>query len=331
MSFIVRKPGLLATVQDLGRYGHQKYGVSASGAMDPAAARTANLLVGNDGNAAVLELTLAGAELAAEEDALIAICGGDMAPHADGSPVPQWRPVPLRQGSVLRFAARKSGCRVYVAAAGGFGVPLELGSASTYIRAGIGGLEGRALRAGDRLPVQPAKPGSLAAQMLAHFRTGAPAPNWHAEHFVVSHAGGAAAVRAIAGPDAGALTAESRAALFGEPFRLSVHSDRMGCWLEGPALELAAPREPLSEAVALGTVQLPPGGRPIVLLADRQTTGGYPKIAYVATVDIPVLAQLAPGDPIQFEEIGLEEAERLLLEAERDMAQLETALRLKFV
>ncbi|RCW51870.1 biotin-dependent carboxyltransferase family protein [Paenibacillus prosopidis] len=329
----VLRPGLLTTVQDLGRYGFQKYGVVAGGVMDTGAARTANWLVGNADREAVLEITLTGTELVIESEMVIAVCGGDMSVTIDGQAMPLWRPVLIRAGAVVKFSAYRSGCRSYLAAAGGFDVPEVMGSRSTYLRGSIGGFEGRAMKAGDVLAVK--QPSLLSARihaaLSAGFEGGFSASNWHASHFAIAENLAEPIIRAIPGTHFDLFTPGSQEDLFNQTFRIGVQSDRMGCRLEGTQkLQLSSPAEMLSEAVANGTVQVPPDGNPIVLLADRQTTGGYPRIAQVATVDIPVFAQLKPGDRFRFEAVTQQEAERLYLDGERDMQLLKAAISYKF-
>lgn len=329
MALTVMRPGLLTTVQDLGRPAYQQYGMVVGGVMDEGAARVANLLVGNDEGMAVLELTMAGAELRTDEDIVISICGGDMEVEADGTPVPLWRPVLWREGSALSFLTCRSGCRAYLAVSGGIDVRLVMGSRSTYLRAGIGGLEGRALRTGDKLSVFPSAPGSMQAQvkeMLLHEQGGT--MPWHAGHFATMHTP-MPIIRIMPGTHLDRLSEEGKHALLQTAFRVGVRSDRMGYRLEGATLQLDTKEELLSEAVAAGTIQVPGDGQPIVLLADRQTTGGYPRVAQVAAVDLPIFAGLKPGDEVRFQLIMHQEAERLLLDRERDMDILRAGISLK--
>jgi antagonist of KipI len=232
----------------------------------------------------------------------------------DGEPLGRWRAVTVPAGSRLVAGPAHDGCRGYLAVAGGFDVPLVLGSRATYAPAALGGLHGRPLRAGDLLRVDAA-PGPHAPGRV---RALAPAarPTY----------GGV--VRLVAGPRLDALAPASRTRLLGEPFRVSAHSDRMGVRLEveGPGLALAERAEVLSAGVATGTVQLPPGGAPIILMADRQTTGGYPRLGEVATVDLPRVAQLRPGDTVRFATVSLAEAQQLYLARERELALLERLL-----
>lgn len=338
MSIKVIRPGLLTTIQDLGRYHFQQYGVVAAGVMDTGAARAANYLVGNDGVEAVLEMTLIGTELLIQEAVVIAVCGGDMSVTINGQPLPLWRPVLADAGVVIKFSAARSGCRSYLAVAGGFDVPEVMGSRSTYLRGVIGGFEGRTLKAGDVLLIN--KPNELSTRIMsallaeqagAGFGSGCyAAPNWHASHFAIAGNFAEPIIRAMPGTHYNRFTPESRQAVFSKTYRIGLQSDRMGCRLEGEKLLLNSPMEILSEAVANGTVQVPPDGNPIVLLADRQTTGGYLRIAQVASVDIPVFAQLRPCDSFRFEEVTLLEAERLYLEGERDLNVLKMAIALKY-
>ncbi|WP_028612404.1 biotin-dependent carboxyltransferase family protein [Paenibacillus harenae] len=331
MSLTVIRPGILTTIQDLGRTGYQRYGVVVGGALDPGAARVANLLVGNAEREAVLEMTLGGSVFHFHKPMIVAVCGGDLSAELDGGLLPLWRPVYVNEGSVLRLGTSVSGCRAYLAAAGGFDVPEVMGSRSTYLRGAVGGFEGRALKAGDELSVrQPGENAERIRQLLTPEPGEDAQIRWHAGHFAIAGSGEEQIVRAVPGTHFHLFTSKSRAAFFSQAFRIGIQSDRMGCRLEGPTkLQLEAPLEMLSEGAVLGTVQAPPSGEPIVLLADRQTTGGYPRIAQVAAVDISVLAQLKPGSRFRFEAITRQESERLYLAGERDIQLLKAAIALK--
>lgn len=309
MTIEVLRAGQLTTVQDLGRHRWQHDGVPECGAMDAWAARLANLLVGNEEGAALLEVTLTGPALRFGHDTTIALGGADFGALLDGAPLAPWRSAQARAGSTLELAAARDGCRGYLAVAGGIDVPVVLGSRSTCLAAAFGGHEGRALRAGDILPVGLA---------LGESRRRALAASLRPEQRRV--------VRTIRGNDFDALDTASRDALFGARFTVSARSDRMGYRLEGMKLALDEPVEQLSSAVAMGTVQLPPGGDPIVLMADHQTTGGYPVIAHVASVDLGSIAQLRPGDTLAFAEVTLDEAQRRYLERERMLGTLRHSL-----
>lgn len=322
MSIRVAHPGFFTTVQDLGRYGHQSDGVSPAGAMDVFALRAANMLVGNGDDAAGLEIVLGGPALVFEADTLIALAGGDLGAHISGRSIAPWRPVLAPRGAELTFLGARAGCRAYLAVGGGLDVPAVLGSRSTYTRAGFGGYRGRPLERGDVLPLL--EPDVLSQKIFAHLLPGESGPGiarWGLGQSLRPAYSGAPLVRVIPGAHAVALTDASRTALWRESFRLSPNSDRMGLRLEGPALDLFDRVEVLSEAVAFGTIQLPADGNPIVLMADRQTTGGYPRLGEVASVDLPLLAQLCPGDFVRFRQVSLAEAQALYLDREQDLRQ----------
>jgi antagonist of KipI len=313
---------MFTTVQDLGRRAFQRDGVPVSGAMDAFALRAANLLVGGDGNEAGLEITLAGPTLQFESGALIALTGGQAQAYAGEMPVPSWRPIWIPLGTELRIGRLDSGCRAYLAIAGGIAEPVVLGGRSTFARAGFGGHGGRALIAGDDLPLGTLSP--LAARIaggLAGEGTALVAAAWGIGRSMRPAYSAFPIVRLLEGAHITALTADSRTDLFSVPFRVASQSDRMGYRLEGVELRLQHPLDLLSEGVAFGTMQLPPSGQPIVLMADRQTTGGYPRIGEVATVDLPLLAQLRPGDSVNFRPISLAHAQHLYLERERELLQ----------
>lgn len=331
MSIKVLRPGALSSIQDLGRRGYQKFGVIASGAMDPYSLRIANLLVGNDEGEGALEITLTGPSLQMEKGALFAITGGDLSPAVNGEPVPMWRPVRLEQDSTLQFGACRSGCRAYVAVAGGYDIPVVMGSKSTYLRAGLGGFQGRALKAGDMISVLPPteQADRLMKQCVKQSRSGSFVfTSWYAgtrQLFPNSRH----TIRVLRGTQYGHFSNESTQKFWSSPFTVTPQSDRMGYRLSGPALTLTEPLEMISEAVTFGTVQVPPDGNPIILLADRQTAGGYPKIAQVAMVDIHLVAQSKPGNEIRFQEISVAEAEKLYIRQEQDMQNLKAAVQLK--
>jgi antagonist of KipI len=328
MSLRVHRAGILSTLQDRGRFGYQRYGMPVGGVMDEHSHRLANLLVRNSEEEATLEFTLAGPRLEFTETALIAICGGDFSPTISGHGVPGSRPVLVRAGSVLDLAVCRFGCRAYLAVAGGFDVPAVLGSKSTYLPAAIGGFHGRALRRGDELGVQRA-PADLypALQRALQAAEDFVCPKWsvHANSALLAH--DHHRIRFIQGRHFARFSEQSRAQFVNAEFRIAANSDRMGYRLEGPALSLTEPGEILPEPVTFGSIQVPPEGRPIVLMANRQTTGGYPLIGEVASIDLPLLAQLPPGDTLRFEPIALEHAQELYLQREREMALMREALR----
>jgi antagonist of KipI len=320
MSVCVLKPGLLSSFQDLGRHGYQHLGVPVGGAMDSRAHRLANLLVGNHDDQATLEVTLSGPVLRFDAAACIAITGAMLSPTLNGKPAPNNRPLIVRQGDVLAFGARASGLRAYVAWHGGIDLPLVLSSRSTYLRGGFGGYKGRALQAGDvlpqRVPLDDGKLDSLAQEL------------WSIKIYLPALLGltPRAALRAMRGAHTSLFTDRSVDDFFASEYRISPQSERMGYRLQGTTLNLKSSAQLLSEATSFGSVQVPPDGKPIVLMADRQTTGGYAKIAHIASVDLPAIAQCMPGDSVRFTPIELEHARALDAQREATFEQLRQSL-----
>jgi KipI family sensor histidine kinase inhibitor len=288
----VLEGGLATTVQDLGRFGHRRHGVAWAGAMDAPALRAANLLVGNAAGAAALECAVSGPVLRFLAPIRLAVTGADLGPvlHRDDLgpwPVPRGSAVLARPGNRLAFTGRRAGCRAYVALAGGIEVPLVLGSRSTDLGAGFGGLEGRALRAGDRLAVGTAR--------------GEPARAWEPP----LPSSGSLTLRVVLGPQDDHLGEESVARFLSGEYAVTAASDRVGYRLQGPRLEHAKGGEIPSDGMVPGSVQVPPDGQPIVTMADGPTTGGYPKVATVVAADLPLLAQLLPGEgAVRFTAVG---------------------------
>ena len=312
MSLRILKPGLLSTLQDRGRHGMRHLGVVGCGAMDAVAHELANALVGNAGGEAALEITLIGPEVLLGEDALVALCGAQFDARVEARAFPLDRPVLLRAGTRLVTGRAHRGSRGYLAVAGGIATPAVLGSRSTCLPARFGGLEGRALRPGDLLPLVP-DAAQLAAQRFEKLAQGSPggaaagSVRWSAPALTLPERE-PILVHAMPGRHHDWFDAAARRAFFGAEWRVSPDSNRMGFRLAGEALARANSAEILSEPTCLGTVQVPSGGTPIVLMADHQTTGGYPKIAEVASADVPRLAQLAPGGRLRFARCTLEEA-----------------------
>jgi antagonist of KipI len=328
MSLKVHRAGILTTLQDRGRYGYQRYGMPVGGVMDEHSHRLANLLVGNPEGEATLEFTLAGPRLEFTQSALIAICGGDFAPTISGREVPLARPVLVRAGSVLDLAVCRLGCRAYLAVGGGFDVPVVMGSKSTYLPGGIGGYQGRSLRRGDELQIKPAST-TLYPSLQRALQTAENfvCPKWsvHANSALLAH--DHHRIRFMQGRHFMLFSEASRSQITSAEFRIAANSDRMGYRLEGPSLSLNQPGDILPEAVTFGSIQVPSDGKPIVLMANRQTTGGYPLIGEVASIDLPLLAQLPPGATLRFEPITLEQSQQLYLQREREMALMREALR----
>lgn len=329
-SLRILRPGLLTTVQDLGRSGLQRYGVSVGGAMDAISLRVANSLVGNAESAAALEVTLLGPSVQLDSDLLIAICGGDWTAQADDYDVPMNRPVWLPAGTTLTLGKAVSGCRAYLAVAGGIDVPVVMGSRSTYLLAKIGGHEGRALQAGDVLTCGPSAPlGVHIAKTLkecSQSETVRSVP-WYAG---LTPRGDVKLLRVVRGTEFERLSEDSQRLLFSAEFEVTAESDRMGYRLAGPPLELRCADEMISAAVCAGTIQIPSDGQAILLMADCATTGGYPKVAQVASVDLPLAGQLKPGDFFRLGEISLAEAHNLYCRREADLRCLRMNLKLKF-
>ncbi len=326
MSLRVEAPGLLTTVQDAGRSGRQHLGVGPAGAADGLSLALANLLAGNPPGAAALEFTLRGPVFVAEASLVVALGGAPFPASVDGAPLPRWRPIALRAGTRVELGETPAGLRGYVAVAGGVEVPEVMGSRSTDLRGGFGGFQGRALRAGDTLAAGPpqeqvrrclAVPRGLAFRVMP-WRLPWTGP-WPGEAVDEPF-------RVLPGPHWPLLPPAAQARFLQGPFRVGSRSDRMGLRLEGPPLALAQPLEPLSAGVATGTLQLPPDGGPILLLADRQTTGGYPRLGEVASVDLPRAGQLRPGNPLRFRLASLAELQEEALARARLLAFLARVL-----
>ena len=330
MSLSILRPGLLTTVQDLGRHGYQKDGILVSGTMDAVALRMANLLVGNAEYVAGLEITLLGPKIRFDADHLIALAGANLSPTLNGQPVGMHRPIAVRAGTELAFGAPVAGSRVYLAVAGGFALAPVLGSQSTYLRAGLGGFQGRALQAGDTIECAGPTPAALRLlPALAPAEAAWQQVSWTPNLAWLHGAAASPVIRAIRGPEYERFSAESQRAFWQHPYVVSTEADRMGYRLQGPVLERLTAAELLSTAVTFGTVQVPAGGQPIALMADHQTTGGYPRIAQVITADFSALAQARPGQRIQFQEVSLAEAQALYLAQERHLRALQRAIEFK--
>lgn len=329
----INKDGLQTTVQDLGRIGFQKYGVIVSGVMDPFAHRLANLLVGNPETVPTIEITLMGPQLTFLEDCIFSLTGGDLSPSLNGNSIKMWRPIFAKKGCKLTFGKPLSGCRTYLAVAGGISVPEVMGSKSTYLRAGIGGSNGRTLKKGDVVQLGETSPNIKPfIDKLAQVESDSSfiQLDWTLMTQVIPKYKSESIVRVTEGRQAKLFDEKSKDAFYQDAFKISSDSDRMGYRLNGQQLALKEAKELVSEGVAFGSIQVPPDGQPIILMADRQTTGGYPKIGQVASVDLPKVSQLKPGESIRFEKITLEESQQLLLNERRLIAQLSKSISLKF-
>ena len=319
----VIRAGLLTTVQDLGRPGFRQFGVPSGGAMDRFSNELANRLVGNSPSAATLEMTLSGDELQFTSKTLIAITGGDFSPvttatnNLESISVPQNTPVTVPAGTCIRFQTARHGCRCYLAVDGGFDVPEVMGSRSTLMRAQLGGLKGRALKTGDELPVGHSED---FAKVLGDANENAVLsfPSWFARPLALPK-GDEVPVRVVRGEHFAMMSAESQLRFWDEAFPVTSQSDRMGYRLAATPLTLENTSDMMSEGTAVGTIQLPPDGRPILLMADSAPTGGYRRIAHVISADLPAAAQTRPGQSLRFVETSMEEARTLFQKQRADL------------
>lgn len=288
---IVRKPGLLTTVQDTGRFGYQAYGMPVSGAMDLYSLKTANYLVGNNENEACLELTASGPEIEFDSDTFIAICGADMRANLNGLSIEMYQTLKVQKGDILSFKALQAGFRTYISFAGGIDVPIIMNSKSTYLRGNIGGYKGRQLKKGDIISL-----GSIQKDINIKHIDKKKLPVYN-DQFTA---------RIIPGPEADHFTVKGLSDFLYSEFTISDLSDRMGYRLKGEKIEHKTTADIISSGVAFGTIQVPAHGEPIIMMADRQTTGGYTRIANVISEDLAKIAQLKPGDKISFKEVNLD-------------------------
>lgn len=320
----VIRAGLLTTIQDLGRPGFRQFGVPTGGAMDRVSHELANRLVGNSPTAATLEMTLSGDELEFPDSTLLAITGGQFAPvttDPEQLSIPHNRPVYVPAGTRIRFQTAQRGCRCYLAVAGGFSVPEVLGSRSTLLRAGFSGLQGRAIRAGDELPLgSRVNVGSDAAALNLKQHTAISFPGWFVRPMALP-AGDVVMLRILPGEHFSMMSAESQMRFQEESYLITSQSDRMGYRLAATPLILNDTSDMLSEGTAVGTVQLPPDGRPILLMADSAPTGGYRRIAHVISADLPMAAQARPGQFLRFVQTTMENAQILFQKQRADLHQ----------
>ena len=300
--------GLLSTVQDGGRNGYQQFGVPVSGVMDTYAYRLGNYLVGNSNKEAVIEVTLMGFVVEFLEDSIIAITGGDLTPTLNGKPIEMMKTVPVFSGDRLSFQKVKSGCRGYLAIAGGIDVPEVMGSRSTYLPGAFGGHKGRALKKGDELLI-----GSKNRKLKELM-------NRSLLEYTMDYS--SIVLRIVPGPQEEAFSVESIQNFYSGEYRVTMDCDRMAYRLEGKKIVHKDKAEIISDAIAMGAVQIPGNGQPIVMMADRQTVGGYPKIGNVIAADLPKLAQAKPGDVIRFQKVSIAEAEEALLKMEKELIKI---------
>ena len=307
-TILVQSPGAFTTVQDLGREGFGAMGVSPSGAADAISLRIGNRLVENPEMAAGLEMTLVGGTFQFPEGAVLALAGSDFGATLDDVPVKLWTSVQARPGQTLRVGSTRDGARCYLCVRGAISVQPLMGSASTHVLSGIGGFEGRALRKGDRLPV------------------GVPALRFR-ERTVATSAlerlSPRKLLRITSGPQSDWFPESSQRLLCETTYRVKEESNRVGIRLEGPPIAKSSEEEMITEGVSLGAIQVPPGGHPIIVFVEQQTTGGYPKIANIVSADFHSVGQLRPRDEIRFERVEMETARRLLKEQEELLASPE--------
>lgn len=311
--FEVLKSGLLTSIQDLGRKGYQKFGLAVSGAADPYAHRIANILVANPDNEATIEVTLFGLQIKALKNMVIAITGGNLQPELNQQPAPMWTSFSVKKGDILAFKGGSSGCRSYIAVAGGIKAEQVMGSKSTDLIGGIGGMDGRALQKGDIIDTfkessYPSYRRSLPISLIPTY------PN-HIK------------IRILLGPQDDKFTANGIDTFLSSEYAVSTSSDRMACRLEGPTIEHMCGADILSEGMFHGAIQVPQNGLPILFQVGRQSVGGYTKIAGVITVDLPKIAQLKPGDLVSFQKVTLEEAHQLLRKQENMFKILKASLK----
>jgi antagonist of KipI len=314
MSILVQKSGLLSTIQDLGRKGYRRFGINPNGAMDQQAVRLINILLGNDENEAVLEMHFPAPILQFEADAIIALGGADFGTKLNEKEVENWRPYFAKKGSILKFDDKIFGNRAYLAVKGGLNIEKWLGSSATNLRAKIGGFGGRSLQKGDRI------------LFSSKFQIPNSRFTYKISNSLILPDNSSPKVRIIAGAEFEMLTALSELAFLKQSFMIRRESDRMGFRLHGEPLYLLNKIELVSAAVDFGTIQLLPDGQMIILMADHQTSGGYPRLAHVISADLPLLAQLNPNDTVSFNLISINEAENILLQNEFELNYLKFAV-----
>jgi len=317
MSIQVLKPGLLDSLQDQGRYGYSHWGINPGGAMDRYAATVANYLVGNNGEEAVIEIHFPGPQLLFEETMLISVCGADFSPRINDQPIPLWQPIIVRRNTAMHFDWMNKGGCCYLAIHGGVDIPQWLGSYSTHLKARAGGFMGRRVEKADRL---------FQGDSSLYY------PAWLTDDkdYTILHWGASVKkvydypfeIAVTAGREWPLLDDSSKENFIKGSFLIHPSSDRMGYHLKGETMQLEHPVEMISCGVHFGTIQLLPGGQLVALMADHQTTGGYPRIAHVISAHLPKMAQLRPSDSIQFVLTDMATAEHLYFEQERELAIL---------
>lgn len=315
MGIRIANGGFMTTIQDMGRFGYQETGMAVSGVMDTRSAGLANILVGNEENEAVIEVTMMGPMVEFTRDNMIAVTGGDLGAKLDGKPMPRYEAVLVKAGQTLSFAGMFSGSRAYIAFAGGLDVPVVMGSKSTNLKSKVGGFEGRKLGAGDEI-------GFLAPKTwLPNMSKRKLTPDdFSAREYTL---------RVVMGPQDNCFTDKGIATFLGSTYTVSNEYDRMGCRMQGDVIEHKNGGDIITDGISFGAVQVPSHGNPIVMMADHQTTGGYTKIANVISVDLPKLAQCMPGFKIHFKKVEIEEAQDLYCAWKEECSALKAALNTK--
>ncbi|KAB3532761.1 biotin-dependent carboxyltransferase family protein [Alkaliphilus pronyensis] len=306
-SIRILRAGLLTTIQDLGRVGFQQYGIPVSGAMDKYSLKLANILVGNDRGEGALEITMLGPEILFNCGTTIAITGGNLTPTINDVDIDMYRTYVVKPGDKLKFKGLKNGCRGYMAVSGGFSIKPVMGSKSTYMRGQFGGFKGRKLKEEDFIPLK--KPGILLEDRKIKL------------NYIKNYNN--RVVRVILGTELHMFKKDTIDVFLSEEYQLTNQCDRMGYRLEGPGLKHVSGSDVISGGINLGAIQVPGDGKPIIMMADRQSTGGYAKIANVISTDISLLAQMKPGDKIRFQRIAVEEAQQLLIDEEKMLDDVE--------
>ena len=295
--FEILQPGMLTTVQDLGRLGYQRLGVPAAGAMDQFAIKMGNRLLSNNDNDAALEATFMGPSIKAISDTIIAITGGDLSPTLNGKILPMWESISLKEGDTISFEGPRAGIRTYICIAGGIDVPLIMESRSTYLRSNIGGYLGRSLQQGDILSNSTPNKEVVKGRKVSTY--------------IVPSYGGDVTLRVVLGPQDSEFTEDGINTFLTSKYVVTSQMDRMGIRLEGTEITHREKADIISDGIMFGSIQIPGNGQPIIMMADRQTTGGYTKIATIISIDIPKISQAQPGDKIQFDKVTVENAQNL--------------------
>ncbi len=302
-------PGLFTTIQDRGRWGYQRFGMSVAGAMDLFSLRVGNMLVGNPEYDAALEATLLGPEILFDCDELISVTGANMGPKINNIPVPMWTTLSVKSGDRLSFSKIQSGLRAYISFSKGLDVPEIMGSKSTFIRGALGGHEGRKLNSKDEIP--------LGNKSICD--TGSYLPKEFTPKYTKDNT-----IRVVLGPQDDYFTDEAKETFLNSKYIITTEADRMGYRLDGPKIQHIEGADIISDGIVFGSVQVPGHGSPIIMMADRQTTGGYTKIATVITPDLPILAQMNPGSTMNFKSISIEESHKLYRDYEKRFEQIKT-------